>query len=131
MYNYLFYKAYQAGKRSGNFEDMPILAGIIWVGLCLVLNFFSLYFLLKKWGILSFVLESKYKYIFSFGLVLLLIAYYTIGNRYKLIIEKYENMERLYGKSINPILVVYLYLIMSFLIGTLCAMYKNGDGLFK
>jgi hypothetical protein len=131
MYNYLFYKAYQAGKRSGNFEDMPLLAGVLWVGLCLIFNFFSLCFILEKYEIIRIKIDTRYKYIFALGVTLLLIIYYSTGNRSSLIIEKYENKERLAGKSLNPILIVYLYLIMSFLIGTLCAMFKNGNGLFK
>ncbi len=29
IYNYLFYKSYQMGERSKNFEGMPILGGIL------------------------------------------------------------------------------------------------------
>lgn len=132
IYDYLFYKGYQIGKWSKNFDDMPALAGIIWVAFCFMLNIFTVTILFEAWGLSSsFSFESKYKYIFSLALVLLLIFYYTYNGRYKKIVERYEDKERNKGNSLHPIIVILTYLIISFGLGTIAAMYKNGDGIFK
>ncbi|MFN6379727.1 MAG: hypothetical protein ACK4WD_10645 [Flavobacteriales bacterium] len=132
IYDYLFFKSYQLGKRSRNFEDIPVLAGVIWVGACFMFNIYTIAMLAEALGYSGgFVFEKKYKYIFSLGLVLLLIFYYSYKGRYKTIIERYEEKERMKGKGIHPVLVITFYYVASFLIGMLTAMFKNGDGVFK
>ena len=132
LYDYLFYKSYQLGKWSRNFEDIPVLAGVIWVGMCFTFNIFAFTFLLEGLGYINSVaFESKYKFIFSISLILLLIFYYMYKGRYKKIIEKYEEKERAKGKCPHPIIVIALYYVISFVLGTMAAMYKNGDGIFS
>jgi hypothetical protein len=132
IYDYLFFKSYQLGKRSRNFEDIPVLAGVIWVGTCFMFNVFTIAMLLESIGLSgNFIFEKKYKYIFSLSLVFLLIFYYSYKGRYKKIIKIYEEKERIKGKSFHPVLVIIFYYVASFLIGTLTAMYKNGDGIFN
>lgn len=132
IYDYLFFKSYQLGKRSRNFEDMPVLSGVIWVGACFMFNIFTIAILLEALGFTgSFVFDRKYKFVFSLGLVLLLIFYYSFMGRYKRIIERFEEKERQAGKGLHPIVVIILYNVVSFLLGLLAAMYKNGDGIFK
>jgi high-affinity Fe2+/Pb2+ permease len=132
IYNYLFYKSYQIGQRSGNFEGMPVLAGVIWVSFCAMLNLFTLYFLLEGLlGVNQNLFKREYKYIFALIWVLLLIFYYSYKERYKRIIAHYQDKERSKGKSLHPIIVIFLYYGLSFVLGTLAAMYRNGDGIFK
>ena len=132
IYDYLFYKSYQLGKRSRNFEDMPTLAGVIWVGICLMFNIFTFIFLLEGFGAIEgFIFDKKYKYIFSISIVLLMLFYYFFNGRYKRIIEKYEEKERKAGKGLHPIIVIIIYYVISFCIGTIAAMFKNGDWIFS
>lgn len=132
IYDYLFFKSYQLGQRSRNFDDMPVLAGVIWVGTCFMFNIFTIEFLLEALGFsVSFVLDSINKFVFSLGLLLLLIFYYTYKGRYKRIIERYEEKERQARRGLHPIIVIFFYFAVSFLFAMLAAMYKNGDGIFK
>ena len=132
IYDYLFFKSYQLGKRSRNFEDLPVLAGVIWVGVCFMLNIFTIAILLEALGFSgNFVLDRKYKYIFSLLLVLILILNYSFKGRYKRIIEQYEEKERQASKGLHPVIVIIFYYALSFLLLLLAGMYKNGDGIFK
>ena len=65
IYDYLFFKSYQLGKRSRNFEDIPVLAAVIWVGACFMFNIFTVAISLEVFGYSgSFIFDKKYKYIF-------------------------------------------------------------------
>jgi hypothetical protein len=132
IYDYLFYKSYQLGKWSRNFEDIPTLAGVIWVAPCVMFNLFTINFLVEIFGYTdSFIFERKYKYIFSLSLILLLLFYYVFNGRYKKIIEKYEEKERAKGKGIHPVIVIIFFYLSSFLLLLITGMYRNGDGIFK
>jgi hypothetical protein len=131
IYDYLFYKSYQLGQRSRNFDDMPVLAGVIWVSLCFILNLFTLKFILEAGGIINISIGVKYKYIFSLILILLLVFYYTYKGNYLCIIKKHEAMERRRGRSLHPIIVIASYYIISFLLGMVAALYRNGDWIFN
>jgi hypothetical protein len=131
IYNYLFFKGYQLGKWSKNFDDIPALAGVMWVALCFLLNLFTLEMILMSFGgpeLLAF--DKKYNFLISLILVVLLLVYYGYKGRYKKIVEKYEERERVKGKGLHPLIVIALYVIISFTLGTLTAMYKNHDGIF-
>jgi hypothetical protein len=132
IYDYLFFKSYQLGKRSRNFEDIPVLAGVIWVGACLMFNIFTVVIFLDALGYKnSFIFDKKYKYIFSLSIVLILIFSYSFRSRYKKIIDRYEENENKTGKSIHPVFVISVYYIVSFALLLLAGMFKNGDGVFK
>ena len=52
-------------------------------------------------------------------------------DRYKKIIDRYEEKENVTGKSIHPVFVISFYYIVSFALLLLAGMFKNGDGVFK
>jgi hypothetical protein len=132
IYDYLFYKSYQLGKWSRNFEDIPVLAGVMWVSMCFMFNVFTITFILEGLGYLnSVIFDTQYKFIYSLALILLLIFYYTYKGRYKRIIEKYEEKASIKGKGIHPVIVIALYYVISFALGTLAAMYKRHYGIFS
>jgi hypothetical protein len=132
IYDYLFFKSYQLGKHSRNFEDIPVLAGVIWVGACFMFNIFTVAIFLEALGYSgSFIFDKRYKYIFPLALVLILIFSYSFKGRYKKIIERYEEKERMKGKGIHPVLVIFFYYVVSFVLLLLAGMYKNGDGIFR
>jgi len=93
IYNYLFYKSYQLAIKSRNFDDMPVLGGIIFLVLCLMFNLFTIMLTLEGFGLIDINLDEKYKYLFSLALMLTVLFYYLQGNRYERIIEHYHKME--------------------------------------
>ncbi len=131
IYNYLFYKSYQLAIKSRNFDDMPVLGGIIFLVLCLMLNLFTIMLTLEGFELAEFTLDKQYKYLFSLALVLILLLYYLQGNRYKRIIEHYYKMENTKGDGLHPILVIAFYYISSFGLLLLAGLFKNGDWIFS
>ena len=131
VYNYLFYKTYILAQRSKNFDDMPALGGIIFVVACIMFNIFTVTIFLEGIGFLErYPFEEKYKYPFSFSLVMLVLFYYLYKGRYKRIVEKYE--ERNKGKiQIHPILVIIFYYLISFVLLLLAGLYRNHDWIFS
>lgn len=134
-YDYLFYKSYQLAKKSKNFDDTPVLGGIWGLAPCVMLNIFTLMFLFdilfssdtSKIGLLF----KQYKYIFVLLLLFLLLFYFMYKGKWKRIISKYEAREKERGRSIHPIIVLIVAYVLSAVLGTLTAMYRNGDGIFS
>lgn len=131
IYNYLFYKSYQLALRSKNFDDTPVLGGIIFVAICVVFNIYTIYFVLQVLGIGTVSFNMKYKYPFGLVLVIVTLMYYLFDSRYKKIIEKFEQKERAIGKSIHPIFVIIAYCGVSVGLMFLAALFKNGDWVFR
>lgn len=130
IYNYLFFKSYLLAQRSRNFDDVPILGGILFVIPCVMFNLFALFFLLEGFGIIDNIkLPEKYKFIFTGGLVILLLLYYFIGGNYKKIISKYEEKLR-NKKQLHPLLVFFIYYSLSFAVLLISALFKNQDWIF-
>jgi hypothetical protein len=93
---------------------MPVLGGILWVGGVFMFNIFTIAFLLEAFDLdASFIFEKKYKYIFSFFLILLLLFYSSYKGRHKKIIAHYEEKERIAGKAIPPLIIVLFYNVTS------------------
>lgn len=130
IYNYLFFKTYQLAQRSRNFDDTPVLGGIMFVIGCVMFNIFTISFLLEGFGIIDVSFEKEYKFPFTLGLILLLLLYYYFNGRYKNIIEKYESKERQAGKGIHPMFVIIIYYIISFGLVLLAGLFKNRDWIF-
>jgi len=136
VYNYLFYKGYQLAQKSKNWEDTPILFAVMVIGWCFILNVATIFFLLegvynRNLGIGNVISSlNKHRYLFASVLSLLILIYYTYGSRWRRIIAKYEAKEKERGRNIHPAIVVIAAYVLSFVLGMLSAMYKNGDGLF-
>lgn len=129
IYNYLFYKSYILAKHSRNFDDMPVLGGIIFVVACVMFNTFTVVGLLGGNEIISVDLIEKYKFPFAFALVGIMLGYYLFKGRYKRIIEKYEQSKS--GKpQLHPIFVIIIYYGISFGLLLLAGLYKNQDWIF-
>jgi len=132
IYNYLFYKTYILAQRSGNFNDAPVLGGIIYVIACVMFNIFTVSFIIQGAGIIEtdfIIFDKQYKWIFSILLVILVLAYYYYNGRYKKIISKYEKEKE--GKLIiHPLIVIFIYFSTSFALLLISALYKNGDWIF-
>jgi hypothetical protein len=129
IYNYLFYKTFVLSKRSKNFEDMPALGGLLFVAACLMFNIFTVFGLLDAWGVSTGIeFKKEYKFIFSISLVVFLFLYYLYKDRYKRIIEKFEQKKK--GISIHSIIVIIIYYAISFGLLLLAGLYKNQDWIF-
>jgi uncharacterized membrane protein YphA (DoxX/SURF4 family) len=131
IYNYLFFKGYQLAVRSGNYDGMLVEGAMSFVILCVMLNIFTLSFLLEGLDIVHISFEKKYKYVFSLGLALELLAYYLYRGRYKTIISKYEQREQTRKRCLHPITVLVLYYSVSFGLLLLAGLFRNGDWIFS
>lgn len=131
VYNYLFYKSYQLAVRSKNFDDMPVLGGIIFVVACVMFNIFTISLVLEGFGIIDISFKKEYKYPFALVLVLVILMYYLLNGRYKNIIKKYEDKERKLVKGVHPIFVIIIYYGISFGLMLLAGLFKNGDWIFS
>ena len=99
---------------------------------CVMMNIFTILFILEGLGILTEItFEKKFKMPFTVVLVLLLLWYYLYKNRYKKIVEKYNNIENDFIKSVHPILVILVYSIVSFGLVLLAGMFKNHYWIFQ
>ncbi|HCY41796.1 MAG TPA: hypothetical protein DHV48_10640 [Prolixibacteraceae bacterium] len=130
IYNYLFYKSYLLAQRSRNFDDIPVLGGMIFVIACVMFNIFAISFVLEGAGLIDIDFKEKYKYPFSFGLIGILLFYYLYKGRYKKIVEKYSESSK-NGLQIHPILVIIFYYLISFFNMLIAGMYKNNDWIFS
>lgn len=129
VYNYLFYKSYILAKRSRNFDDMPVLGGIIFVVACVMFNIFTIAQVLEGLGVMDVEFKERYKFPFALILVGIMLGYYLFKGRYKIIIEKYEQSKR--GKpQLHPIFVIIIYYGISFGLLLLAGLYKNQDWIF-
>lgn len=129
IYNYLFYKTYILSQRSKNFDDVPVLGGLLFILPCMMFNIFTIFMLLSAWDIYTGIeFKKEYKYIFTFFLLIFLLLYYLYKGRYKRIVEKYKQKEK--GISIHPIIVIIVYYGVSFGLLLIAGMYKNHDWIF-
>jgi len=130
IYNYLYYKTFLLAKKSKNFEDIPVLGGIMFLMLCVMFNLFALILFIEGLGFRTGLdFKPEYKYPFCIGLVCLLLFYYSYKGRYKKIVEYYENRKDK-GINIHPIIVIIFYLIVSFGLLLLAGLFKNRDWIF-
>ena len=132
MYNFLFYKAYQLGQRSSNFDDMPWLYGVMWVGICLQFNVFTILFMIEAAiGLEVFSFPRHFKYPAALGLIVALSIYYLHHGRYRRIVAKYERREQRRARTIHPLVIILPYVVASFILLLLAAMFRNHDGVFR
>lgn len=130
IYNYLFYKSFVAAKKSKNFDDIPVLGGLMFLSLCVEFNIFTVFGFIEGLGLNSGIDSIlKYKWIFAFGLLGLLLFYYSYKGRYKKIIKHYEDRK---DKMIQipAAIVIIIYYLGSFGLLLLAALFKNRDWIF-
>ncbi|MCG8411898.1 MAG: hypothetical protein MI739_11515 [Bacteroidales bacterium] len=116
-------------KRSRNFDDMPILGGIIFVIACVMFNIFAITQVLERVGIFDVEFQKKYKFPFALVLVGIILGYYLFKGRYKKIIEKYDQYKKR-RLQLHPIIVIIIYYGISFGLLLLAGLYKNRDWIF-
>ena len=130
IYNLLFYKTYLLAIKSGNFDDCPVLGGVIYVALCAMFNIFAVVLFIEGLGInTGITFPEEYKIPFSFSLLGFLLFYYLYKGRYKKIVEYYERKEGLI-KKIHPVVVLFIYSILSVSFLLLAGIFKNHYWIF-
>ncbi len=130
IYNLLFYKTYLLAIKSGNFDDIPVLGGLMFIVLCVMLNIFTIFGFIEGLGIeMGITFSEEYKFPFCLLLVGFLLFYYLYKGRYKKIVEYYEQKEGLI-KRLHPVVVIIVYLVLSFFLMLLAATFKNHDWIF-
>ena len=131
IYNYLFYKTFLLAIRSRNFNDFPVLGGILFVVACLMFNIFTIAIFLEGLGILhEYPFSENLKYPFSFALLIIVLVYYLYHNRYKRIVEDF-NQKYKDRSQLHPVIVVLIYYIISFGLLLLAGLFKNHDWIFS
>ncbi len=135
IYDYLFYKSYQLATKSKNWKDTPVFFATMVMGWCLILNFASILFLIEalsknKMAFGRYISKiTGIKYIVGIVILSVVWMYYSHKSRWEKIITRYQERE---GETANihPAIVVIGACGLSFILGALSAMYKNGDGIF-
>jgi hypothetical protein len=129
IYNYLFYKSFILYKKSKNFDDIPVLGGLVFLSICVLFNLSTLFIFLEGFGVNTGInLMIKHKYFVAFGLLGLLLFYYSYKGRYKRIIKHYEDKKS--AIKIHPVIVIIIYYVGSFGLLLLAGLFKNKDWIF-
>lgn len=136
IYNFLFYKTFLLAQKSRNFDDTPVLGGILFVILCVMLNIFTILGFLDVIGFLKSIglkagirISKPYQFPFALALIVLLLFYYQYKGRYKKIIEHYEGKTG-FIMRLHPLIVMLIYLVLSFLIFAIVAAFRNHQWFF-
>lgn len=112
FYDFLFYAGYKQGIKSRNYDDIPILGGILSVSFCLMMNFITLLVVIHRlFGINFFEFDKIGIIIFAIIWVALLYYYYNYKERHRRIIEKIERKKdyiRFY--NMPYLLVIFMYI---------------------
>ena len=112
LYDFVFYASYKQGIKNRNYDDIPILGGILSVSFCLMMNFITLLVVIHRlFGIKFFEFDKIGIIIFAIIWVALLYFYYSYNGRYKRIIEKIERKKdyiRFY--NMPYLLVIFMYI---------------------
>lgn len=119
IYDYLFYKSYQLAKRSKNFDDAPVWGGIWFIMLGVLFNIFTLLFIIEAFigrAIIPAGFITVGKYFLAAIFLYLLLLYFKYNNRWQKIVTKYEEREKLNGKGFNPIIVLIVYNVLSYVL---------------
>lgn len=130
MYNYLFYKGYQAAIRSNNWADMPELGGCAPVAWCVLMNVLSLSFLAERvftWDASRWI-RPEYKWIFSAVALVATIVFYFSKKRYSMVKSRYDKSPFL--KNIPPFIVIVMYEFTSLVFMLLAGMFRNHGWIF-
>lgn len=122
--DYIYYKLYKA-TLVGSLKDIAEWAAVIYFSGLIFVNLFTAIGFLRKINVLPIFFSGKNQVI-AFMIVLFLGGYFLFlhKKRYKIIIAKYEQESELERKKGN--LIIWLYIIISFFLFFIVALYKPG-----
>ena len=108
IYDLLFYASYKLAQKSRNFDNTPVLGGIVMVFTCIMINILTIFCLLANFHIYTLQMSiHRYtvkKVLFLILVMTFLFCYYKWKGRYKRILAKYENK-----KTLHPWLIIIIY----------------------
>jgi hypothetical protein len=123
MFNYLYYKLYQASLKS-SLRDIPEFLAPVFLGGLVSANILVISAFLAKLDVLPFLFSNKAQGgVFALIIIVLAMFYYR-KERYRLIIKKYSqenDKERIRGN-----VIVAIYVALSFLLIFAVAFFKPG-----
>jgi membrane protein implicated in regulation of membrane protease activity len=123
MFNYLYYKLYQASLKS-SLRDIPEFLAPVFLGGLVSANILVISAFLAKLDVLPFLFSNKAQGgVFALIIIVLAMFYYR-KVRYRLIIKKYSqenDKERIRGN-----VIVAIYVALSFLLIFAVAFFKPG-----
>jgi uncharacterized membrane protein YfcA len=130
IYNFLFYNGYLLGKKSGNFKDIPVLAGVICVVPFFIYNFFSVLFVIAGLKIKVFEYDRSDSFYIAFLLLILFLLYYSLNKRYIKIVDSFDK-KNIPNSTKFQLLVFFSYHLIGFVILLISGLFKNKDWIFK
>lgn len=123
MFEYLYYKLYQAALKS-SLNDIPNIAAACWLSALLSLNLFLIDALLAKTTSFPWLFKNyKVGGWFAFMLIILLVLFFSKKRR-TVIIDKYSgenNTQRIRGN-----IAVAIYVALSLILTFVVAFYRPG-----
>ena len=131
MYNYLFYKSYQATVRSGNYGYMPELGAAGTVSSVIMLNAITLVFVVERlleWDAGNW-LRPEYKWFWVVAVMVSTVVFYLKKRRVQSIITRYDDSS--VSSRISPVLIIFLYFSFSSVLMLVAAIFRNHGGPFK
>ncbi|MFM9911625.1 MAG: hypothetical protein ACKVOW_20055 [Chitinophagaceae bacterium] len=123
MFEYLYYKLYQAASKS-SLKDIPHIAVACWLATLLSLNFFLINAILAKTTSFPWFFKNyRTGGWFCFIVIILLVLYFSQKRRLA-IIEKYS--KEINTKRIKGNIVVTVYVLLSLILTFVAAFYRPG-----
>lgn len=126
--NYLFYKGYELGIKTKAFEGIPILGGVLAVGMWIVLNLQSILLLLFYFYHISPPPINRYIGVFVF--VNTLLIYYSYKGRGRKIVERFDQMNHPIYR-LSPFIAVFGSLMIASIILAFVGLYINEFKMLK
>jgi hypothetical protein len=123
MFNYLYYKLYQAALKS-SLKDIPNITASAWLGGLIGTNILVIYIFLVKIDLLPYFFGDPKQGGWLFALIIILVMLYYRSNKRDIILEKYSQENDNARKRGN--VITSLYVIFSFILIFAIAFFKPG-----
>jgi len=123
MFDYFYFKLYKATLKTSLY-DIPRFAACVYLGGLIGTNLLLVYLFLVKIDILPYIFTDKNQGgILFFFIILLCVVVYN-KKKHQLILDKYSKESN--DKRIRGNVIVFTYIIISFLMIFAVAFYKSG-----
>jgi hypothetical protein len=123
MFDYLYYKLYQAALKS-SVKDIPHIAAAAWFGALIGANILVIYLFLVKINTLPYLFRNSKQGGWFFALFIVFAMLYYRKDKREFILEKYsQESER---KRVRGNIIVSVYVALSFLLLFAVAFFRPG-----
>ncbi len=121
LYKYLYYRLYSWNLKTWGKKDLPQFNALFGVSFMMYLNIGILAGIIDILGIRIFVEETPKKEIIVFGFIILIVNYFWLVNRGKYIRIAHKFKKEPKKKRLRNALLLWLYVVFSFIIVSLIA----------